>query len=1784
MSKLNTDLIRQINDAWLDVGIDNKYIINPLEILRTDDPDEFHSRFTWLLMQPEYFSFVCKHILNIELLPMQALMLKEIWNRKFPMLVGSRGLGKATRCVEPILTNDGWVKMGDITYDHKVYSRNGSLCNIVGIYPQGKRQVCRLEFADGRQIDCCEDHLWVMKKGTKEVTISTKDIINEGVRFDCPSGKWAYKYKLPLCEPIKYDNKDLLIDPYILGCMLGDGCMTTATPKIASNDEFIIDQFRDRLDGFKIELDPTSNNYTIVDIDKQLNNRFLDKIRQLNVNVGCKDKFIPEEYKTSSIEDRMEIIRGLLDTDGTINKRGSIEFTNTCERLVDDLIDILRSLGISCIKSQEHTLFRVFINTSRPVFKLPRKLERLKKESTGREQYVSLISAEYTNEYDEMQCISVDSPDRTYITKDYIVTHNTFLLSLYCMLRAIFLPGRKIVVVGAAFRQSKFLHEYMETIWKNSPILRDICDSNSGPRRDVDMCRMNINGSVISALPIGDGCCRGDTLTTRENGFANLTDESSAVWGNGKNRSIEYNIDNGVKPTKIVTTKKGYSYEGTHNHAMKVLRDGVVDWVRSDEMVVGDRILIDRSQRWHDGNFNCSADQAYALGALIGDGCWTDKYSLSFATMDSDIIDRLNKSFGGKFTQRADKVHWTYADQYHKSDWLKFWGLNDKCYAKDKSLPLNILQSSKENMTSCLQALFDTDGHVFVDTSRGGTTISVNFTNTSKLLVEQMQYILLHYGIVSTLTFRDRNEKWNRIYELGIYGKNVKLFAEQINFHLSRKRDKLNNAIANKKKWNSFDDDIPLSPEVVEQSIDRSKRVPHVFCKTKIAAKKSFQQTFLKRLLPYCNNPEWASLLDENVLYDTVASIEDSECRTYDIHVPEGNEYCANGFFSHNSKIRGQRANDIVADEFACLRSSSIIQTDKGLVEIKDYLSGDAYDLLNINNVFETPDKIFKTPKVDVYEVETANGYSFACSAIHKVMTTKGWKIAKDLTKEDNLLLDVNDYFPSEFIKADDVVLDDNIAWLMGILVSEGSVANRNYISVKNTDERLVNKIKSRFSNFKWGEYYKKSYKDKRGWDCKESWEIKYSNTEFRDVLYKFGIKYVTALDKTIPDKILQSPKSAVIQFLSGLYEGDGTAFNYVDRDKTRVGVAYYSASRRLIEVLQILLLKFGIISSITIRNKNKISDNVNYMLSCRGANAYKLYKLLDVIKWNDKFDNANFLIKKPQIRKNGERYTVATTVGNKNKHIGTYNSEDECIQAFEEFQKQSRPVIRVRSVTKLDKQEHLYDFHMPETHSFMANGFVQHNSMSRDIFENVIAGFAAVSASPAENVKRIASEAKAIELGIDIEDLRSGTDDFTDKSNQIILSGTAYYDFNHFADYWKKWRAIINTKGDPHKIKTDVFNGEAPPESFSWDDYSIIRIPVDLVPKGFMDEGQIARSKATVHNGIYMMEFSACFAKDSQGFFKRSLIESCVGNSSTPVKLNSGDVYFDPSLKGDSSKRYVMGVDPASEVDNFSIIILELHEDHRRVVHCWTTTRKDHVSRVQRGLTSEDNFYSYCARKIRELMELFPICHIALDAQGGGIAVAEALHDGNQLHKGEAAIWPIIDEDKPQPSDDEHGLHILEMCQFARYEWYSEANHGLRKDLEDKLLLFPQFDPVTIGLSIEQDKANNRLYDTLEDCVMEIEELKNELSLIEITQTSNGRDRWNTPEVKTGVGRKQSMRKDRYSSLLMANMASRQIATEVKQVPYTSYGGFASMDTSKATGPAFTAPNWFNDGVKGIY
>lgn len=474
--------------------------------------------------------------------------------------------------------------------------------------------------------------------------------------------------------------------------------------------------------------------------------------------------------------------------------------------------------------------------------------------------------------------------------------------------------------------------------------------------------------------------------------------------------------------------------------------------------------------------------------------------------------------------------------------------------------------------------------------------------------------------------------------------------------------------------------------------------------------------------------------------------------------------------------------------------------------------------------------------------------------------------------------------------------------------------------------------------------------------------------------------------------------------------------------------------------------------------------------------------------------------------------------------------------------------------------------------------------SIPREIFENVVAGFAAVSADPVENVKRLAAQKKAQELGVELEVEEKKE---YKKDNQIILSGTAYYDFNHFATYWKKWKSIIQSKGDKQRLK-EIFGGEEAPDTFDWTQYSIIRIPYELLPKGFMDADQVARSKATVHSGIYQMEYGACFTRDSQGFFKRSLIESCVVNDSNTIKDSQGrEINFQAALIGNPERKYIFGVDPASEVDNFSIVVLEVHPDHRRIVYCWTTTRSEHKEMVKKGYSTETDFYSYCGRKIRDLMKLFPCVHIAIDAQGGGVAVTESLHDRDKIREGELPLWPVIDDDKPKDTDGERGLHIIEMCQFAKYDWLAEANHGMRKDFEDKVLIFPFFDSITIGLSISEDGIKNRMFDTLEDCVMDIEELKDELAMIQMTQTNSGRDRWDTPELVIGTGKKSKMRKDRYSALLMANMAARIIQRTPEQQEYKFYGGFASGGSfrSKAENENYySGPSWFTDQMKDVY
>ncbi len=481
-------------------------------------------------------------------------------------------------------------------------------------------------------------------------------------------------------------------------------------------------------------------------------------------------------------------------------------------------------------------------------------------------------------------------------------------------------------------------------------------------------------------------------------------------------------------------------------------------------------------------------------------------------------------------------------------------------------------------------------------------------------------------------------------------------------------------------------------------------------------------------------------------------------------------------------------------------------------------------------------------------------------------------------------------------------------------------------------------------------------------------------------------------------------------------------------------------------------------------------------------------------------------------------------------------------------------------------------------------------NSIDLEVFEHIMQGFGAVSASPIDNIIQISKLEALKQLG-EITAEQVETQESLIKSNKSIVSGTCGFEFESFAKYWKKYKSIIESKGNIDKL-AEIFNGEIP-LGFNWRDYSIIRMPYDLIPKGFMDIKMIGKAKATIEKSVFLCEYGAVFAKDSLGFFKRSTIERCVcGN-----KLNNLPYKFTSVLRGDYKKKYVIGVDPASQHDDFTIVVLEIWPDHRRIVYAWSTNRERHKAKLKRGLVNDHDYYRYCARKIRELKKLFPCEMIAIDTQGGGYSVGEALGDPMGLADNERPIYPIIIEDEPQPTDDMVGEHIIHYIQFSDAKWVVDANHGLRKDLEDCCVIFPYYDSQAIAMALEEDKIAGRikietdeniekLYDTLEDSLHEIEELKNELTLIVHTKTNNGRDRWDTPELKIGIGKKGRLRKDRYSALLMANMVAREFAKVLPEPEYKVYGGIAqqiaNVNKKSKNSDLYTGPAWFMEQTRG--
>jgi len=433
--------------------------------------------------------------------------------------------------------------------------------------------------------------------------------------------------------------------------------------------------------------------------------------------------------------------------------------------------------------------------------------------------------------------------------------------------------------------------------------------------------------------------------------------------------------------------------------------------------------------------------------------------------------------------------------------------------------------------------------------------------------------------------------------------------------------------------------------------------------------------------------------------------------------------------------------------------------------------------------------------------------------------------------------------------------------------------------------------------------------------------------------------------------------------------------------------------------------------------------------------------------------------------------------------------------------------------------------------------------SMNKTVFEEVISPFLSVSSDPIGQMDHEKSLKVFKHLGADISEKDLVNDIL---QNQLILSGTAYYKFNHFYEYFAKWHRILMTGGDPEKLE-EIFGDDAS-ASHNWKDYSLLRIPVGLVPEGFLDKSQIQRIRTHTAKDVFLREYGACFVDDSDGFYRQSLIQNCTVTPDKQIEIDGAEVKFSPMLYGDPQKRYVFGIDPAYEGDNFAIVVLEVEEHYRKIVHVWTTQSKDHRQRLKDDVITEVDYFYYCVRKIRDLMSRFPCAYIAMDTFGGGKAIMEAFRDTSRAKEGERAILPVKDLDnKPVETDFIVGDHILHMI-TPTSEWNETAYHDLKKDMEARTILFPYDDNLNAGLAEYYDESLGEaktLYDTLGDCVYEIEELKKELTTIMIVETPAGRTKFVIAgdQLTTGT-KKTDLHKDRVSALIMANYVARNFSS----------------------------------------
>lgn len=370
--------------------------------------------------------------------------------RSHPMhrlLQGDVGAGKAQPLDAQVLTPHGFRTMGSLRQGDEVITPSGEVTHITGVFPQGERDVYALVLSDGTRVECDDEHLWPVKtdtawyRGSPLKVLTTRELRGDLLRKN-GGGKWY----LPLVEAPELDGlADRPLDPYLLGLLLGDGCMKHGYVQLSTSDQEIVAAATALLpDGCRVrQRQDRPLDWLILGERRGAGNPVIAGLRELGVyGRGSHDKFVPPAYMAAPVKDRHAILQGLLDSDGTLRAEGrDVSFTSASRQLAEDVAWLVRSLGgyarcrpVTKVGNQYWTTSLALPNHVAP-FRLERKASRLKPRTKYERRRKGIRAIEHVGRK-PVQCISVAHPDHQYVTDGWTATHNT-IVALRAMLQVV---------------------------------------------------------------------------------------------------------------------------------------------------------------------------------------------------------------------------------------------------------------------------------------------------------------------------------------------------------------------------------------------------------------------------------------------------------------------------------------------------------------------------------------------------------------------------------------------------------------------------------------------------------------------------------------------------------------------------------------------------------------------------------------------------------------------------------------------------------------------------------------------------------------------------------------------------------------------------------------------------------------------------------------------------------------------------------------------------------------------------------------------------------------------------------------------------------------------------------------------------------------------------------------------------------------------------------------------------------------------------------------------------